>query len=111
MKKIIFDDINFVKELNGKLHKGGVISFVTDTVWGVGCLPDNEKGVENIWTSHAGACIQQYSCRANAKFEIVSPHFSTFSSCYQHCFHNVWTAWRALPSFVARMVRRSLQIG
>ncbi len=49
MKKIIFDDINFVKELNEKLHKGGVISFVTDTVWGVGCLPDNEKGVENIY--------------------------------------------------------------
>ena len=46
---MIFDDKNFVKELNEKLKQGAVVSFVTDTVWGVGCLPDNEKGVENIY--------------------------------------------------------------
>lgn len=45
----IFNDKNFIKELNEKLKNGGVISFVTDTVWGVGCLPDNEKGVEKIY--------------------------------------------------------------
>ena len=39
----------FSKRLNGKLANGGVISFVTDTVWGVGCLPNCEKGVENIY--------------------------------------------------------------
>lgn len=44
-----FDDENFVKKLNEKLNDGGVVSFVTDTVWGVGCLPNNEKGVENIY--------------------------------------------------------------
>ena len=44
----IFNDKNFIKELNEKLKNGGVISFVTDTVWGVGCLPDNEKGVEKM---------------------------------------------------------------
>lgn len=46
---MIFDDEAFVKELNLKLKQGAVVSFVTDTVWGVGCLPDNEKGVENIY--------------------------------------------------------------
>lgn len=46
---MIFDDDNFVKELNKKLKNGAIISFVTDTVWGVGCLPDNSKGVENIY--------------------------------------------------------------
>lgn len=45
----IFDNEKFVKDLNEKLKKGAVISFVTDTVWGVGCLPDSEKGVENIY--------------------------------------------------------------
>ena len=45
----IFNDRIFIKELNEKLKNGGVISFVTDTVWGVGCLPDNEKGVEKIY--------------------------------------------------------------
>ena len=46
---MIFDDEVFVKELNLKLKQGAVVSFVTDTVWGVGCLPNCEKGVENIY--------------------------------------------------------------
>lgn len=46
---MIFDDEVFVKELNEKLKNGAVISFVTDTVWGVGCLPESEKGAENIY--------------------------------------------------------------
>ena len=46
---MIFDDEAFVKELNIKLKQGAVVSFVTDTVWGVGCLPNCEKGVENIY--------------------------------------------------------------
>ena len=46
---MIFDDKNFVDDLNKKLKKGAVVSFVTDTVWGVGCLPNSEKGVENIY--------------------------------------------------------------
>ena len=46
---MVFDNPEFVKELNEKLKKGGVVSFVTDTVWGVGCLPNNEKGAENIY--------------------------------------------------------------
>lgn len=45
----IFNNPSFVKKLNDKLKQGAVISFVTDTVWGVGCLPDSEKGVENIY--------------------------------------------------------------
>ena len=45
----IFSDNIFSKKLNAKLANGGVVSFVTDTVWGVGCLPSNEKGVENIY--------------------------------------------------------------
>lgn len=46
---MIFDDEVFVKEMNEKLKNGAVVSFVTDTVWGVGCLPDSEKGAENIY--------------------------------------------------------------
>ena len=30
------------------LINGGVIAFVTDTVWGLGCLPDNENAVKNL---------------------------------------------------------------
>ena len=31
------------------LTNGGVIAYVTDTVWGLGCLPDNEKAVKKIY--------------------------------------------------------------
>lgn len=31
------------------LTNGGVIAYVTDTVWGLGCLPDNKKAVEKIY--------------------------------------------------------------
>ncbi len=47
--EIILNKNSFVNELNNKLKNGGVIAFVTDTVWGLGCLPDNEKGVERIY--------------------------------------------------------------
>ena len=31
------------------LEQGGVIAYVTDTVWGLGCLPDNENAVKKIY--------------------------------------------------------------
>lgn len=31
------------------LESGGVIAYVTDTVWGLGCLPTNEKAVKKIY--------------------------------------------------------------
>lgn len=43
------NDVNFIKELNEKLKSGGVVAFVTDTVWGVGCLPNNKEGVDKIY--------------------------------------------------------------
>ena len=37
------------KLINKILNDGGVIAFVTDTVWGLGCLPNNIKGIEKIY--------------------------------------------------------------
>jgi L-threonylcarbamoyladenylate synthase len=31
------------------LNAGGVIAYVTDTVWGLGCLPNNETAVKKIY--------------------------------------------------------------
>ena len=36
-------------ELNKILQNDGVIAFVTDTVWGIGCLPTSEKAVQRIY--------------------------------------------------------------
>lgn len=37
------------KNINSILQNGGIIAFVTDTVWGLGCLPTNEKAVKKIY--------------------------------------------------------------
>ena len=36
-------------KINEILKNDGVIAFVTDTVWGLGCLPESKKGVEKIY--------------------------------------------------------------
>ena len=43
--KIILD----ANLINKTLNNGGVIAFVTDTVWGLGCLPNNKKAIEKIY--------------------------------------------------------------
>ena len=35
--------------LNNALKNGAVIGFETDTVWGIGALPNSKKGVDNIY--------------------------------------------------------------
>ena len=37
------------KKIKKILQNDGVIAFVTDTVWGLGCLPDSEKAVKKIY--------------------------------------------------------------
>ena len=36
-------------KINEVLKNDGVIAFVTDTVWGLGCLPSSEKAVHKIY--------------------------------------------------------------
>ncbi len=36
-------------EIINVLKNDGVIAFVTDTVWGLGCLPESEKAVKKIY--------------------------------------------------------------
>ena len=36
-------------EIINVLANGGVIAYVTDTVWGLGCLPNNESAVKKIY--------------------------------------------------------------
>lgn len=43
---MIVKDIEKVKKI---LDNDGVIAYVTDTVWGLGCLPTSEKAVKKIY--------------------------------------------------------------
>ena len=38
-----------MNQINEILQNNGVIAFVTDTVWGIGCLPNCEKAVQRIY--------------------------------------------------------------
>lgn len=38
-----------MNKINEILNNDGVIAFVTDTVWGIGCLPTSEKAVQRIY--------------------------------------------------------------
>lgn len=35
--------------LNSELKRGAVLCFVTDTVWGLGCLPESKEGIDKIY--------------------------------------------------------------
>lgn len=37
------------EEIKKVLENDGVIAYVTDTVWGLGCLPKSEKAVKKIY--------------------------------------------------------------
>lgn len=41
-------EIDYIK-INEILKNDGIIAFVTDTVWGLGCLPSSEKAVKKIY--------------------------------------------------------------
>ena len=38
-----------MNQINDILQNDGIIAFVTDTVWGLGCLPTSEKAVQRIY--------------------------------------------------------------
>ena len=40
------EELTHIKNI---LENDGVIAFVTDTVWGLGCLPESKKAVERIY--------------------------------------------------------------
>lgn len=42
-------DDELKKQINKILDNDGVIAFVTDTVWGLGCLPTSEKAIKKIY--------------------------------------------------------------
>ena len=45
MLKVNFDE----SKVNSILNNGGVVAFVTDTVWGIGCNPNNETAINKIY--------------------------------------------------------------
>lgn len=49
LKYLKIEEINRIKELFAQKPES-VVAFPTDTVWGVGCLPNSQNGVERIYS-------------------------------------------------------------
>ena len=46
----LFKDKEFIKKINSILKNNGVIVFPTDTVWGMGCLPEKFEACQKIYS-------------------------------------------------------------
>lgn len=69
--------INNIDEINEILKNDGVIAFVTDTVWGLGCLPSSKKAVEKIYEiKHREA--QKPLILMSSKVEYLKPYIKKF---------------------------------
>ena len=75
----MLNDTNFIKKLNEKLKNGGVIAFVTDTVWGVGCLPNNKEAVEKIYQLKNRDTTKPLILMSN-KVENLEPYVKTIGN-------------------------------
>lgn len=53
---MIFEKDKIIKILNND----GIIAFVTDTVWGIGCLPTSERGCKRIYEIKKGSKKTSY---------------------------------------------------
>ena len=73
---MIFEDKEFVKNLNKDLKNGAVVAFVTDTVWGVGCLPNNQKAVKKIYELKDRDCSKPLILMSNS-IENLMPYINT----------------------------------
>lgn len=72
-----------------KLKNGAVIAFPTDTVWGIGCLPDNQDACQKIYS------IKQRDGKKplillGEKIEDFSPFIKDFPSIAKELANKSW---------------------
>lgn len=67
------------EEIINILNNGGVITYVTDTVWGLGCLPDKPDGVKKIYDIKKREAQKPLILMSNS-VENLSPYVEGISS-------------------------------
>ena len=53
-----------IKRACDVLHKGGVILYPTDTIWGIGCDATNEEAVQRIYEIKRRADSKANHCKS-----------------------------------------------
>ena len=66
------------EEIKKTLDNGGVITFVTDTVWGLGCIPDREDAVKKIYDIKKREA-QKPLILMSSDIEYLKPYVKSFS--------------------------------
>lgn len=66
---------NKIKET---LENDGVIAFVTDTVWGLGCLPNSEKAVKKIYEIKKREAVKPLILMSN-EVENLKPYIKSLN--------------------------------
>ena len=57
--------IQNAEQIKQVLENDGVIAYVTDTVWGLGCLPNSEKAVKKIYEIKKREAQKPLICKTN----------------------------------------------
>lgn len=60
------------EEIKKILENDGVIAFVTDTVWGLGCLPSSEKAVKKIYDIKKREAQKPLILMSNETYNLLS---------------------------------------
>ena len=60
------------EEIKRILENDGVIAFVTDTVWGLGCLPSSEKAVKKIYEIKKREAQKPLILMSNETYNLLS---------------------------------------
>lgn len=83
--------MNYNKEdLNYILKNGGVIAFVTDTVWGIGCLPDNKKAVDKIYEIKGRDLSKPLILMSNEASNLL-PYVENVPQTAKNLMNNFWS--------------------
>ena len=89
-----------MEKINQILNSDGVISFVTDTVWGIGCLPSSEKAVEKIYEIKGRDRTKPLILMSN-KIEYLLPYVENMSKTAKNL------AEKYLPGALTIIVNKS----
>jgi len=72
-----FDDKSFISQVNAHLASGGVIAFPTDTIWGLGALP-NEMGANALYEIKQRPAEKRFQIMSDS-LEHLKPHMTDWS--------------------------------
>lgn len=59
------------EKINKILKNDGIIAFVTDTVWGIGCLPTSERACKRIFELKKRECNKPLILLSNSIYSLV----------------------------------------